>query len=72
KFSERCQYFRATDGQSVAFIIFFMFLKAKPAGRVPPDAILFVQAATKSMQKTPCSLRRASPLPGFCDFRKLH
>jgi hypothetical protein len=27
--------------------------KAKPAGCVPPDAILFIQAAIKSMQKVP-------------------
>jgi len=42
--------------------------KAEPAGRVPPDAILFVQAATKRMQKRPFSLRRASPLPDFITF----
>jgi hypothetical protein len=26
----------------------------KPAGRVPPDAFLFIQAATKRKQKVPC------------------
>ena len=26
---------------------------SEPAGRVPPDALLFVQAATKSKQKMP-------------------
>jgi len=46
------------------FFFFFKILKAKPAGRVTPDAFLFVQAATISKQKTPFSLRRASPLPG--------
>jgi hypothetical protein len=53
------------------FIFFLKFLKAKPAGRVPPDALLFVQAATKSKQKAPVSLRRASPLPGFRDVKTL-
>jgi hypothetical protein len=28
--------------------------ESTPAGRVPPDALLFVQTATKSKQKTPC------------------
>ena len=45
--------------------------KKKPAGCVPPDALLFVQAATKSKQKAPVSLRRASPLPGFRDVKTL-
>jgi len=43
-------------------------LNSEPAGRVPPDAILFVQAATKRMQKMPFSLRRATSLPDFIDF----
>jgi hypothetical protein len=62
---------RATGDSSVALMIFFKFLKAKPAGRVPPDALLFVQAATKSKQKAPFSLRRAFPLPGFRDVKTL-
>jgi hypothetical protein len=44
-------------------LFFFKFFKEKPADRVPPDALLIVQAATKSKQKKPFSLRRASPLP---------
>jgi hypothetical protein len=56
--------------QSVNLLL-FLFLRAKeePAGHVPPDAILFVQAATKRLQKRPCSWRRASPLPAFIAFK---
>ncbi|OEU48181.1 MAG: hypothetical protein BA871_15010 [Desulfuromonadales bacterium C00003096] len=28
--------------------------QSRPAGRVPPDAFLFIQAATKRKQKVPC------------------
>ena len=38
---------RATDGSSVALIT--LFISLKPAGRVPPDAILL--SGNKSMQK---------------------
>jgi hypothetical protein len=62
---------RAAEGSSVALVLFLKFLKAKPAGRVPPDALLFVQTATKSKQKAPFSLRRASLSPGFSDFKNL-
>jgi len=55
----------------VNLLPYLFFLKSKPAGRVPLDVILFVQAATKSKQKTPFSLRRASPLPGFWDVKTL-
>jgi hypothetical protein len=40
-------------------------LKSKPAGRVPPDAFLFVQAATKRKPKNAFLLRRASLSPVF-------
>jgi len=39
------------------------FQRSRPTVRVLSDAILFVQAATKRMQKMPVSLRRAIPLP---------
>jgi hypothetical protein len=32
-----------------------LFKPSKPAGRVPPDAFLFVQAATKRKQKMPAT-----------------
>ena len=38
-------------------------LKSKPAGRVPPDAFLFVQAATKRKPKNAFHLRWASLAP---------
>ena len=40
---------RAAEGSSVALFLFLKGLKAKPAGRVPPDAILL--SGNKSMQK---------------------
>jgi len=45
----------AGTGELERFLPFAFFnLEAKPAGRVPPDAFLFVQAATKRKQKVPC------------------
>ena len=42
----------------VEFASFSFYLaqtfQATPAGRVPPDASLFIQAATKRKQKVPC------------------
>jgi hypothetical protein len=61
-------FLSAVSEQQIVNLLLFSLcleLKTKPAGRVPPDAILFVQAATKRMQKRPCSLRRATPLPDF-------
>ena len=53
----------------VKLLHFVIRTKREPAGLVPPDAILFVQAATKMTQKRPCSWRRASPLPDFMTLR---
>ena len=46
-------------------LFFFTYLKEKPAGRVPPDALLFVQAATKSKQTTPYLLAEGISFAGF-------
>jgi hypothetical protein len=35
------------------FLLLVEMTESKPAGRVPPYALLFVQAATKSKQKMP-------------------
>jgi hypothetical protein len=49
--SDLCQQLTLEKRQQVVYLLPLSFFKdkAEPAGRVPPDAILFVQAATKKM-----------------------